>query len=76
VRATFGWVLQTLLRPVATKGLVILPERWVAVRTFAWLGRYRRHAKDSERKPETKEPVIDVAMINLMSCRQACKEFR
>jgi transposase len=28
---------------------VLLPKRWVVERTFAWLLRYRRHARDWER---------------------------
>jgi putative transposase len=45
VKSTFGWLLQTILRPVNVKGFVVLPKRWIVERTFAWLGRYRRHSK-------------------------------
>ena len=38
VAGTFGWVLQTVLRPVGVKGFVVLPKRWIVERTFAWLG--------------------------------------
>jgi putative transposase len=69
VRSTFNWLLQTVLRPVQAKGFVVLPKRWIVERTFAWLARYRRHAKDYERKPETSEALIYIAMINLMSRR-------
>ena len=31
------------------KGFKILPKRWIVERTFRWLGRYRRLAKDYER---------------------------
>jgi putative transposase len=37
VRRTFGWILQTVLRPVGGKGFVVLPKRWIVERTFAWL---------------------------------------
>ena len=73
VRATFGWVLQTVLRPVRAKGFVVLPKRWIVERTFAWIARHRRHARDYERNPETSEAMIYVAMIGLMSRRLARK---
>jgi len=27
-------------------GWLLLPQRWVVERTFAWLGRYRIHSRD------------------------------
>lgn len=69
VQTTFGWLLQTVLRPVGVTGFVVLRKRWIVERTFAWLARYRRHARDYERNPETSEALIQVAMINLMSRR-------
>lgn len=71
VRQTFGWVLQTVLRPVAVKGFVVLPKRWIIERTFAWLARYRRNSKDYERTTESSEAIIHLSMINLMSRRLA-----
>ena len=73
-RETFGWVLQTVLRPVGVKGFVVLPKRWIIERTFAWISRCRRNAKDYERKPEHSEAMIHITMIALMSKRLAnCK---
>jgi len=43
------WELEIVSRPRDSKGWVLLPKRWVAERTFAWLGRYRVHSKDYER---------------------------
>ena len=69
VNNSFGWILQTVLRPVGVKGFVILPKRWIVERTFAWLGRYRRHSKDYERTTASSEALTYIAMINLMSRR-------
>ena len=71
VKETFGWVLQTVLRPVKAKGFVVLPKRWIVERTFAWLARCRRHSKDYEHNPETSEAMIQISMIALMSRRLA-----
>jgi len=69
LRTTFGWILQTVLRPVQAKGFVVLPKRWIVERTFAWIFRHRRHARDYERNTETSEAMIYITMINLMSRR-------
>ena len=74
VHETFGWVLQTVLRPVTATGFVVLPKRWIVERTFAWLVRYRRNSKDYERTTESSEAMIYIAMINLMSRRLAFME--
>jgi putative transposase len=74
VKETFGWVLQTILRPVNVKGFVVLPKRWIVERTFAWLARYRRHSKDYEKTTASSEAVTYIAMISLMSRRLANAE--
>ncbi len=71
VKETFGWVLQTVLRPVGVKGFVILPKRWIVERPFAWLARYRRHSKDYEKTAASSEAFTYIAMLNLMSKRLA-----
>ncbi|WP_230938751.1 transposase, partial [Xanthomonas translucens] len=37
----------------AKKGFVLLPRRWVVERSFGWVNRFRRLARDYERLPET-----------------------
>jgi putative transposase len=69
VRTTFGWMLQTVLRPVGVSGFVVLPKRWIVERTFAWLSRCRRHSKDYERTCQSSQAMIHITMINLMSRR-------
>jgi putative transposase len=73
VAQTFGWMLQTVLRPVRAVGFVLLPKRWIVERTFAWLGRYRRHSKDYEKTIDSSETMIHVSMIHLMSRRLGAK---
>jgi putative transposase len=60
------WVLQLVKRPLAAVGFVLLPQRWVVERTFAWLGRYRRHSRDYERQTESSEAMIQISMIHFM----------
>jgi putative transposase len=76
VRKSFGWILQTILRPVHAKGFVLLPKRWIVERTFGWLGRYRRHSKDHERTTESSETMIYISMIHLMTRRLAAKKSK
>lgn len=45
---------------------VVIPKRWIVERTFAWLGRNRRLAKDYEARPQTTEVLTAVGMIGLM----------
>jgi putative transposase len=49
----------------------VLPKRWIVERTFAWLTRYRRLARDYEQQPETVEALTYVAMVHLMIRRFA-----
>lgn len=71
VKTTFGWILQTVLRPVGVKGFVVLPKRWIVERTFSWLGHFRRHSKDYERTTASSEAMIYISMTHLMSRRLA-----
>ena len=53
------------------KGFVVLKRRWVVERTFAWLGKSRRMAKDDEALIETAENLVYEVMIRLMVRRLA-----
>lgn len=66
--------LHVVSRPGGAEGWVRLPQRWVVERTFAWLGRSRRLAKDCERLPESSTAMIQVSMIHMMLRRLAPSE--
>lgn len=53
-------------RPASKPGFILLPHRWVVERTFGWLGRFRRLARDFERLSETLAGWHWVAAITLM----------
>jgi putative transposase len=61
-----GYRVEVVSRPPGSKGFVKLPRRWVVERTFAWLGRYRRHSRDYEWYPETSEAMVRVSSIHRM----------
>jgi len=58
--------IEVVRRPEGAKGFVLLPKRWVAERTFAWLKRYRRLSVDRERSTQSGEAMIRLAMIHVM----------
>jgi putative transposase len=58
--------IEVVSRPAGSEGFVKLPRRWVVERTFAWLGRYRRHSRDYERFSESSEALIKVSSIHRM----------
>ena len=66
-----GWELEVVERNKEAKGFKALSKRWIVKRTFGWLRRDRRLAKDYERKVQTSETLIEVAMIRLMLRRLA-----
>ncbi len=69
VKQTYGWLLETVLRPVGVKGFVVLPKRWIVERTFAWLSRYRRTTRDHEKTTTSTEAFVHLAVIRLMARR-------
>jgi putative transposase len=66
-----GWELEIVERNADTEGFIVLPHRWIVERTFEWLIRNRRLSKDYERKVQTSETFIKVAMIRLILRRLA-----
>ncbi len=65
------WTIEIVKRSDTAKGFEILPRRWVVERTFAWLGRCRRLAKDWEKSIASAEAWINIAHIRLTTRRLA-----
>ena len=65
------WTIEIVKRSNAAKGFEVLPRRWVVERTFAWLGRCRRLAKDWETSIASAEAWINVSHIRLTTRRLA-----
>ena len=59
-----GDMLEIVEKPQGSRGFTLLRRRWVVERTFAWMGRCRRLAKDWERSLES-----SLAWAQLAACR-------
>lgn len=68
-QAAGGWDLEVVERTPGARGFSVQPKRWIVERTFGWLSRNRRLSKDYERKVQTSETFIEVAMIRLLVVR-------
>ena len=66
-------MLEIVKRNADLKGFKVLPHCWVVERTFGWLNRYRRLAKNYKRLPESSEAMVQIAMIRLMLRRLAAQ---
>ena len=57
-------LIEIVPKPKGTQGFTVLPRRWVVERTFAWMGRCRRLARDVERTLAS-----SLAWVKLAGCR-------
>lgn len=70
--AQFGrWTIEIVKHSAQIGRFKPEPKRWVVERTFAWLGRNRRLAKDFERTIASAEAWILIAHVNLLTRRLA-----
>ena len=65
IAATGCWKIEIVKRPDLRR-FVVLPKRWIVERTFAWISRNRRLARDFERYATTVVAFVRLAMIRLM----------
>ena len=66
-----GWTIEIVKRSDTAKGFEVIPRRWVVERTFAWLGRCRRLAKDWEKSIESSTAWTLIAHIRILIRRLA-----
>lgn len=65
------FTLEIVKRSDHAEGFELLPRRWVVERTFAWLGRCRRPAKDFEKTISSSEAWIYIASVRFLTRRIA-----
>ena len=65
------WRMEIVKRSDKAKGFEVIPRRWVVERTFAWLGRCRRLAKDWEKSILSAESWLLIAHIRMVTRRLA-----
>lgn len=66
-----GACLEIVMRSDTAKGFEVLPKRWIVERTFGWLGRCRRLAKDFENLSRMALAFLRLATTRLMLRRIA-----
>ena len=64
--AAHGIRLEVVSLPEAKRGFILLPRRWVVERSFGWLTRFRRLARDYERSPDTLRGMHFLAFASVM----------
>ena len=65
--------IQIIRRSDRAQGFEVLPRRWVVERTFAWLGRNRRLAKDFERTIQSATAWLFLASVQMIARRIASR---
>ena len=56
IKGNGEWIIEIIRGSNAAKGFKVLPRRCVVERTFAWLGRCRRLAKDWSAESKAQPP--------------------
>jgi transposase len=65
-KQNLGLVLEIVRRTDDLAGFQVVPRRWVVERTFSWLMRSRRLARDYETRPDSAEAMILWSMTMVM----------
>jgi transposase len=67
--AIHGIQLEVVRLPTARNGFVLLPRRWIVERSFGWMARFRRLARDYERLPQTLAGLHFLAFATILAHR-------
>lgn len=65
------WVLEIVKRNDDLSTFEVLPHRWIVERTFGWLTRWRRLAKDFEQLPQISRTILLISLSFIM-LRKLC----
>lgn len=71
VKGLGDWVLEIVKRDDDLSTFEVLPHRWIVERTFGWLTRWRRLAKDFEQLPQVSRTFLLIA-LSLVMLRKLC----
>lgn len=71
LKKTGDWTIEIVKRSDTAKGFEVIPRRWVVERTFAWLNRNRRLAKDFERTITSATAWLFMASVQQITRRLA-----
>lgn len=69
--AKHGLRLEVVKLAQTKRGFVLMPRRWVVERSFAWMARFRRLARDYERLPRIVAGLHFIAFVCLMLTKAA-----
>jgi len=61
-----GWALEIVKRDTDLSTFNVLPKRWIVERTFGWLMMWRILNRHHERKHDTAENIMRIAMTRNM----------
>ena len=64
LEAAYDVTLEVVTKRAGQVGFVVQAKRWVVERSIAWLGRFRRLARDYEVRPDCSEAMIYLAAIH------------
>jgi transposase len=70
-QSTLALTVQIVRKLAGQHTFVVLPRRWVAERTFAWINRCRRTVRDYERLPAHHAAMVQWSMVIIMTRRLA-----